>query len=96
MEPYATIRGKLNKSSNLVFRYRLGRQEVYLLRHPYRGPFTDKQQRSQEHFSVVAKLISGELRQRGDYWRAQFERAPKRFKTLRGFVFSMLYKSLFS
>lgn len=95
IEPYASIRGKIDRSSNIVFRFRFGYQEVYRIRHPYIGSFTNKQRRSQERFGIVARLVSGELHRNEDYWRAAFKRAPKRFKTLRGFVFSMLYKSLF-
>lgn len=93
-EPYATIRGKISRSSNLVFRVHYGHQEVYRFQ-PYTGPRTLKQQQAMRRFGVVARLVTGALQQNGDYWRAAFKRAPKRFKTLRGFVFAMLYKSLF-
>lgn len=94
IEPYATIRGKISRSDDLVFRVRYGHQEVYHLRHPYTGPRTIKQQRVMAHFGLVSKLVKLALATNRSYWETQFAHAPKRFKTLRGFVFSTLFHSI--
>ena len=89
MTPVRSIRGKISKSDDLFFSERYGQTVITRVVNPYHGPSTAKQRDVRDKFRRVSQEVQTELADENGVakWKRQ-----KKYRTLRGMVFAMLYE----
>ena len=93
MTPVRSIRGKISKSDDLFFSERYGQTVITRVVNPYHGLSTAKQRDVRDRFRRVSQEVQTELADENGVakWKALFKR-QKKYRTLRGMVFAMLYE----
>ena len=81
--PFDEISGKLSSTERIVMRTRYGRTHAYAIRHPFRGPFTEKQKTVINAFYEAARQCKIEMAdpERLAFWQeryAQYTKLAKR------------------
>ncbi|MCR5050068.1 MAG: GNAT family N-acetyltransferase [Paludibacteraceae bacterium] len=107
---YSIKHGKLNKKDNVIHRVRNGKEHMYSIVEPYQGPASKAQKDHRSLFGKVNSIVNHIMADPEQLveWKArmdQYNRSlnvcqppfPKRFKTIRQYVFSVVseqYKKL--
>ena len=99
--------GKLNKQSKEIHRVRNGREHVYSIEKPYKGPPSDAQKLQRSVFGKTNAMVNAIMAdpQQAEEWKARMEAYnhsiqpllppyPKRFKTVRQFVYTVISEQL--
>ena len=99
--------GKLNKQSKEIHRVRNGREHVYSIEKPYKGPPSDAQKLQRSIFGKANAMVNTIMADplQVEQWKARMEAYnhsinpvappfPKRFKTVRQFVYATISEQL--
>lgn len=106
IDPVKEIAGTLNKGENLHFRTRNGKTQAYIVKNPYKGPASQKQNDMRNNFAMVVKkaneilldpLQKEEWLKRFNDYRKKVEKKThaykKTYSTLRGYIIATLSKN---
>lgn len=90
MELLSRLSGKVCGHSNVYFAVRNGTQYTGTICNPYKGEPTESQIIARENFSATIEAMKAlTSEQKADYEKTF--RKQKRYKTLRGYIFSQEY-----
>ena len=102
------VRGKMNKKSNEVHRVINGREFTYSIENPYEGPISEAQKLQRKLFGKTNSIVNGIVNDPKQYkeWQNRMEEYnrtvirpdlppfPKRYKTVRSFVYHMINEEI--
>ena len=101
-------RGKTNKKSNEVHRVINGKEYTHTIENPYEGPISEAQKLQRKVFGQTNAIVNGIVNDPKQYkeWQARMEEYnrsvvrpdlppfPKRYKTVRSFVYHMISEQI--
>lgn len=92
MELISRLSGKLCSHSDIYFAERNGTQYTGKICNPYTGDPTPNQLAVRQKFADTIEAINALTTQEKEAYKEAF-RKQKKYKTLRGFIFSQLYNT---